>query len=263
MPKKRPLDAAAPLTRRIEQLLRLEWAENKSAMARALGVSQPVISRVTSGRQEPPASMLLALAKQPRMNLRWLFLGEGEPLTQRDLGAGGGRFCPVARRLLPGAPGDFPHLLEGASRPVADAFYSDTAYWFAVPPDCPLAAEEEEKVKAGDFLLMETSPEWTRRVERMYFRVIALRQGGGGEDTFLLGRLGWGEADPLETPDCCPLRVFGRSQEALLESRRACEGEAEPRPTGKAKGSAKKPPPPPRYRLDDVVGVCMVLQRSR
>ena len=104
MPKKRPLDAAAPLTRRIEQLLRLEWADNKSAMARVLGVSQPVISRVTSGRQEPPASLLLALAKRPRMNLRWLFLGEGEPLTQRDLGAGGGRFCSVARRLLPGAP---------------------------------------------------------------------------------------------------------------------------------------------------------------
>src|SRR4051812_7212842 len=96
--------AMAPLTRRIGLLLRLVWAGNRSAMARDLGVSHPVISRVAAGQQEPPGKLLLALAGRPTVNLRWLFLGEGEPLNPRDPAAAGGRFAPVATRLLPGPP---------------------------------------------------------------------------------------------------------------------------------------------------------------
>jgi len=131
-------DITAPLTRRIVLLWKLIWAANKSQMARDLGISHPVISRIIAGQQEPPGQLLLALANWPKVNLRWLFLGEGEPLRERDLGVGGGRYCPVAERLLPGDPNNYPRWLTGTSLPVAEAYYSPTAYWFGVRYDSPI-----------------------------------------------------------------------------------------------------------------------------
>src|SRR5262245_39098063 len=137
MAKKRPKKAAnadvGTLTKRVVVLARLIWHGNKSRMSRALKISHPVLSRVLRGLQEPPGKLLEALARWPGVNVRWLFAGEGEPLSERNLWAGGGRFLPIADRLLPGEPNAHPELLTWTSLPVADALYNETAYWFKVP----------------------------------------------------------------------------------------------------------------------------------
>src|SRR5262245_59871342 len=104
-------------------------------MAEALGSSHPVVSRVLRGEQDPPGKLLEALAKWPGVNVRWLFAGEGEPSSDRNLFGGGGCFCPVSKMLLPGPPAAHPETLTWTSFPVADALYTETAYFFQVPPD--------------------------------------------------------------------------------------------------------------------------------
>src|SRR4051812_34097542 len=107
-----PSEEGTPLTARIRHLCEIVWDGNKSKMGRDLGgISHPVMSRVLSEQQAPPGNLLEALAKWPGLNVRWLFAGEGEPLSERNLGWGGGHFCPVARELLPGPPENHPELM--------------------------------------------------------------------------------------------------------------------------------------------------------
>jgi len=233
-------------------------------MARDLGISHPVISRVVAGKQEPPGQLLLALSRWPKINLRWLFLGEGEPVSDRDLGIGGGRFCPVAQRLLPGDPGRYPEWLSETSLPVAEAYYTETAYWFCVSGNCPIVHVPDERIKAGDYLLMETSSAWISRVERMYKYLIALRDQGEAESGIVLGRLGWGEHDFFEAPDQFDLRVYkacGPPEETQLLGPQAIVPPAGSPPESGGKGRTGRRKSPLGYRQDAVVGVCVHVQR--
>jgi hypothetical protein len=186
-----------PLTRRIIQLAKLIWGGNKSRMAKALGISHPVLSRVLRAQQEPPGKLLEALARWPGVNLRWLFAGEGEPLSDRNLWAGGGRFLPIADRLLPGAPGAHPELHTWTSLPVAEALYSQTAYWFRLPGDHPVIKAKATKVKPGDYLLVETATAWTRKRDSVRGRLCALRVNRPGGQEVILGDIDR-DADPFE-----------------------------------------------------------------
>jgi hypothetical protein len=255
-------DSTAPLTRRIALLLKLVWAGKKSVMARNLGISHPVISRVVAGQQEPPGQLLLALANLPKVNLRWLFLGEGESLDQRDIGLGGGRYCPVAMQLLAGEPTKYPVLLSGTSLPVAEAYYTPSAYWVALGQDSSIVNVPEENLKAGDYLLMETSPDWTRRVERMHGRLVALRHTDNPNDIGL-GRLSWTEADYIERPGEHPLTMYGAGAAVpamLVEPTTVAAPKGR---SGSAKTSKSKRGQERQYPIDAVVGVCVVIQRLR
>src|SRR5262249_10987405 len=143
---------------------------------------------VLRGVQEPPGKLLEALARWPGVNVRWLFAGEGEPLSERNLWAGGGRFLPIADHLLPGEPRAHPELLTWASFPVPDALYSATAYWFLVSGGHPILKDRQARVKAGDYLLIETAATWTRRIEAMRGRLCALQTPRPGA-TVVLGRV--------------------------------------------------------------------------
>ena len=180
------------LARRIVLLAKLLWNGNKSRMANELVISLSVMSRVLRGEQEPPAKLLDALARWPGVNVRWLFAGEGEPLSERNLGAGGGRFLPIAKLLLPGPPGDHPELLTWTSLPVADALYSETAYWLCVPSDHLIVtdkAAKTERVKAGDYLLIETATNWTRKLDAVAGRLCAVRVPSSQREEVILTRV--------------------------------------------------------------------------
>src|SRR5262249_14110265 len=90
-------------------------------------------------------------------------------------GAGGGSFLPVAKQLLPGPPADFPELMTWTSFPVADAWYSKTAYWFCVPRDHRVIRDKRLKIEASDYLLIETAANWTSRLEGVTGRLCTLR----------------------------------------------------------------------------------------
>src|SRR4051812_6594642 len=73
-------DAAVPLTRRLAILCKRVWADNKSHMARDLGLSHSLVSRVLAGKQEPSSQLLVNLARWPAP---WANVGE------RGAGSGG------------------------------------------------------------------------------------------------------------------------------------------------------------------------------
>ncbi|MBI3408977.1 MAG: helix-turn-helix transcriptional regulator [Planctomycetes bacterium] len=247
-------DTISPIARRIRKLANNIWEGNISQMSRALQISHPVLSRVLRGKQEPPASLLLAIARWPKVNLRWFFLGEGhDTIGGRDLTRDGGKYCPVSHHLLPGPPKDYPHLLYDTSLPVADAYFSETAYWYLVAHDCKIVANEAEKVRDGDWLLIETGQEPLRRVERLYGHLITVRIGS----KIMLGRLGWGEDNPIQAPDEFPLQLFGKAGKTILLTKPL---DAVISPIEMGERASKKRP---QYvEMTNVVGACIVIQRS-
>jgi len=261
MAKKQKTKDAPPLTQRIATLSKLLWDGNKSRMAKALRISHPVISRVIAGQQEPPGKLLVALAEWPNVNLRWLFLGEGRPQTDRDIGAGGGRFCPVAQCLLPGSPKDFPHLLTGTSLPVAEAFYSETAYYRRVNQDDPIVNAKDEKIKAEDFLLLETNADWTHKLDRLNRRLVAVFLDRA-KGTIALGTATYELWDDLLEPEYpCLVHIFSdQVKDVRIEkTSKVNDAGGQTSPTRPKKGA--KPESPIRLGLDDVVGVCIAVMR--
>lgn len=171
-------DISPEFHQRIVKLSTLLWEGNRSKMARDVGIDQPTISRVLAGEQKPSAKLLENLAARPEVNVGWLFLGEGEPLLTQGMRAGVGGYRPLLDELLPGPLHDHRDRLAGVSYPVAAAFDTPTSYWYRVPANSP-ATTSEYKVKAGDLMLMETDPAWTRKVSSVAgrFCVFPVRRG--------------------------------------------------------------------------------------
>jgi hypothetical protein len=251
MPKRRstaplPSDASA-LTRRIVVLLDLLWQGNISKMKKALDISHPVLSRVLRGLQEPPGKLLEVLARQSDVNVRWLFAGEGEPLTVRNLWAGGGRFLPIASCLLPGEPNAYPELVTLTSFPVAEALFTETAYWLAVAGDSPIVKHRGSKIQAGDFLLIETATTWTRRLDAVRGRLCALRVPLSSGVELILGQVD-NDLNPFQTH--YELNTFGLFADAGLLPDDANSGNV-----------VDVLQPSVQFRLPDVVGVVIKLDR--
>ncbi len=70
---------------RINQLIE-KLGYNKSAFATKIGVSQPVITHITSGRNNPGLEVIQKiLINCPETNPQWLILGTGEMLLNNKL----------------------------------------------------------------------------------------------------------------------------------------------------------------------------------
>ncbi|QJW93123.1 helix-turn-helix domain-containing protein [Frigoriglobus tundricola] len=237
------------IAERLKHLRDLLWDGNNSRMGRELGnISHPVISRVLAGDQPPPGKLLEALAKWPGLNVRWLFAGEGEPLSERGLGAGGGHFSPIARELLPGEPGQHPELLTQTSLPVAAAFYSTTAYWFPVPKGHALTKDTRAKLAAGDYLLIETSPNWTLRELAYADRLCVFTVGR--PSGCVLAVVDRGDIDPEPPFTLRPFWEYGDA--VMVPSEDSPHPEDGPRPDDRKKF---------RFYRNDLVGVCRQLCR--
>ncbi len=72
---------------RIGYLLQHVWFGNQSEMARDLGCSQSLISKVVAGERSPGHKLMQALTEHPTINKGWLIAGEGPPLAV-EAGAG-------------------------------------------------------------------------------------------------------------------------------------------------------------------------------
>lgn len=161
-----------PICQRVDWLLKHNWNNNITGMARDLGVSQTAVARVLGG-QLPSGKMLEGFAVQG-VNLRWLLTGQG----QESVGLGsaaGGVFWPLVSHLLPGKPADCPELLTHLTLPAATPFVLEAAYWLQVNGEMPIASAPALGVRPGDYLLIETADRWTRRPEAYLGRIVALR----------------------------------------------------------------------------------------
>lgn len=157
---------------RVRFALDAVFAGSQSKMAKALGCSQPTISRIVAGKMQPRSSLLLSLAAQPRLNRDWVLTGKGDPLL------GSGRGLSVARCLLPGMPKDCPKLLSNeraffpSEQPDNDSLYIvEVQEGLTVPSD---------RILPGDHFLIESDPRaWLDNLKVLHNRLCVIRSGKG------------------------------------------------------------------------------------
>ena len=123
------------LAARIRELCKLHWGGNIQRMAKDLGVSHAVAWRVMEDGQSPPGKMIEALASDPRVNLTWLFRGEGKPT---DPLPGRGIAIPIAKQVLRGPPQDHQDCLSGETFALAANLCRPGRYWAEVQPGDPV-----------------------------------------------------------------------------------------------------------------------------
>src|SRR5687768_2969655 len=97
---RRPMHPAAV---RLQRLMDTYFGGSRSALAAAARVPLTNIVKVVTGQQAPGRQLLETITKNTDANPTWLLTGEGPPLRSSAI--------PVARELLPGAPGNHTELL--------------------------------------------------------------------------------------------------------------------------------------------------------
>ena len=144
---------------RITWLLNTVWGGNRSEMARAVGVTHSVLTKVASGQQGPGRRLMAAIASHPKINPGWLLSGEGEPLVADSReGRAEGWAVPIAVEPLPGPLDQHRDQLSAEFFPTAGAFYRATRYWLRVSAGEPALNDKTSGVHEGDLLLIETDP---------------------------------------------------------------------------------------------------------
>lgn len=184
---------------RVKYLLANLWRGNQREMARAIGVSQGLISKVVNGQQAPGPRFMTALAGHPGVDREWALSGTGQPIPFPERGS-----LPLAAGVLPGPPLEYPHLLGGARHPVADALNRPTRYWVALSQNSPLVREPALRLAPGDHLLLEADAAWTRRPDLTEGRLCGVRLSAYPEPEYHLGRV-------LLMPQGLVVQLFGGS----------------------------------------------------
>ena len=196
-----PSGDAAPSTdetrERVKYLLAHLWRGRQREMARSVGVTQGLLSKVVNGQQAPGPRLLTALAAHPDVNGEWLRTGAGQPLYLPEEGS-----LPVSYGLLPGPPLRYPHLLSGARHPVARVHDRETRYWLLLGPTSPLVREPGLRLASGDLLLFEADAGWTRQPNLTHGRLCGVRFPGHLEPCYEVGVVTW-------SPQGAGVRLFG------------------------------------------------------
>ncbi len=155
-PKVLAVKLATP-TDRFRTVLHDVFGGSQTLMAKGLGCSQPMISRVAAGEKEPGSRLLMALASFPGISRRWALTGRGEPLS--SLGpepVAGDAMLPIARKLVPGQLEAYREYLSDACLPVLRRDYSPSRYWFLVNND----DQAERGLLRGDAILVQADGAW-------------------------------------------------------------------------------------------------------
>lgn len=168
---------------RIAWLLDHIWAGCQSAMARDIGVSQPVISRVVRGVQEPSSLLLGVLRKVPRINWDWLQHGDGEPLAEDvDIASS----LPVFDRLVTADQLAASRLLSVERMPAARMLLSAARYFLRLGPSDDVVKRGAFRLQAGDLLLMHAFAQTPTQAELPPGAFCAIR---GTDDSIVLAKL--------------------------------------------------------------------------
>jgi hypothetical protein len=270
------------LRARIEWVLDHLYGGNQRRMAAAMGQDQAYLSRIINGRQAAGPAFLEALYGVPLVNPPWLVEGVGEPLLPPTRGT-----LPVSNCVLPGSPQEHANLLSGSRHPVADALDRESRYWLRTSEMGHLVSVPGWGIHAGDLLLLESSPEWTRRPDVVAGRLCGVFLGPSSAVPYEVGWLlaegpCWvlwvgrrpGRSEPApRPPDPEPsprTEIGGRSRRKVLDLDKARERPArrrqeklqtqdEARLQGERSGGLIKAVG--NVAMEDVVAVCLALHR--
>jgi hypothetical protein len=157
-------------------LVETRFDGNRSALARAIGFSHAMISRVVAGTK-PGRRLLAAVANHLHVNPAWLAKGQGQPFPEE---AAGGPGIPVTNILLPGPPAAHQAMLTGWLT-VPEVVESSTAFWLVLKSSQPIVRRPSSGFRTGDQLLMETDPFKFPREADMRDDLCVVRGEGGAD----------------------------------------------------------------------------------
>jgi hypothetical protein len=247
---------------RFRQYLDHVWHGNQSALAKAIAVSQPPISRVTTGEQLPSGILLLALRERTNLNLDWLLSEHGQMLLVDGIGS---PTVPVADRPLPGPPSSHLSLLSGD---LVAGFGSvrPTQYWLRVQKNDAILHSAYWKIKAGDLLLFDTDRSVFPEPDRVENELWIARHEKRGECSYKLAEVS--NIDGVLLADTFEMDVERSAYEEVIEIRKR-DGEYEAsisvRPSKKKVRLQPRSPEwlPNEHRVtfDDLVARKLVLLR--
>lgn len=161
---------------RVRYLLDFLFDGNQSKMADALGIPQPVISRVVTGKLRPGKQLIAALTGHPKVNPAWLATGKGDPLLAAEASSSEGWPVPVASCLLPGRPADCKMMLKPIVHYVPGATYRDSLYAVKAHGCVPRDITEPLHILPDDLLLIESDPAaWVTNIGSLNGRLTAVR----------------------------------------------------------------------------------------
>jgi hypothetical protein len=167
----------SPKLERVLRLFELLFDGNQGRASRALGMSQPNLSRIINGVRPPTDRLIELLAQQPSVNSRWLYDGLGEPLIPVTSGT-----LPVTTNILPGPPIAHTNLLSGDRHPIANVLENESRYWLKLLPDNPILHANMYHVNPGDLLLVETARDQLDRNDIVLGHLCALSLEKRGAD---------------------------------------------------------------------------------
>lgn len=157
---------------RIKWLVEAKFDGNRSAMAKAIGYSHSIISRVVAGTK-PGRRLREAVVQQLHVNPEWMERGVGQPFTED-------RGIPVADMPLTGPLAANQAMLTDRVT-VPEVVSSPTAYWLTLKSSQPIVKVPASGFRTGDHLLIETDPAKFPREADLRDRLCVVQAGAGGE----------------------------------------------------------------------------------
>ena len=169
---------------RVTWLLAHRHDGNRSAMAKATGVSLTGLIKVVTGQQTPGRRLMEKIVENTDVSPAWLFAGEGQPFRASAI--------PVVSTCLPGPP-DPPGERGGTAdakgvSEVAD-LYAPSRYWLKLGAAEPAVRSAAANFKAGDLMLMETDRSVIPPAEQLSGRWGVVRIPGRGGPIVRLAEL--------------------------------------------------------------------------
>lgn len=139
---------------------------NQTRLAKALGVTQALVSMVVRGVQPPTRDLMARLAGIDRVNPEWVVTGDGDPILPDIRGT-----LPVSDDLLPEPPSG----RDARERfPIARGYDLPSRYFWRVPADHPAVAVPDWRLRSGDLILLDTAREMTSDLERFVGRMCVI-----------------------------------------------------------------------------------------
>lgn len=168
-----------PESERVRYFLDFLFAGNQSKMADALGIPQPVISRVVTGKLRPGKQLLAALIAHPKVNPAWLAAGKGDPLLATETATAEGWPVPVASCLLPGLPSACQKMLTPLVQFVPGVMFRDSLYAIRARHAVPQDIAEALHILPEDHLLIESDRSvWDENLSVLNDRLVVIRVAG-------------------------------------------------------------------------------------
>lgn len=189
---------------RVGWLLQHRWAGDRSRMAKDNGLTYTAIVKVVTGQQEPGRRLLAKLVEHSDVSAAWLLAGHGS--------AFGDGAIPATRAVACGMPAR-EQLATDVQLSSMGSLFTPTRYWLQLQPDHPVVRDGQQKVQAGDLLLMETNGSLFQPSQEGWRDRLCVVRIPGHPGAVELGEVTYYPATPPADPERLEVSFFRLSKE--------------------------------------------------